>query len=286
MTVDESYQYCERIARDRAKNFYYSFLLLPRPKRLAMCAIYAFMRECDDRSDGPDAALEKVRQWRSDLDAALNGHPPDHPLWPAFRDTAQRFAIPSRYFHEMLDGVSSDFDARTIRTFDDLYRYCYLVASIVGLTIIHIFGFDDPQALPLAEKCGIAFQLTNILRDVKEDALAGRIYLPEEDLARYGVSPADLGAAKLNAPLRALLEFEAARARDFYAQSQPLLALVNRDSRNALWALIEVYRRLLLRIEAEGFPVLEKRVSLPLSEKLLLLARAGLGLTNQTSWNL
>ena len=277
MTVADSYQYCENVARQRAKNFYYSFLLLPRPKRLAMCAVYAFMRECDDRSDGPGAALEKVRQWRTDLDAALAGQSPDDPLWPAFADTAQRFAIPHEYFHAMLDGVASDFDARTIVTFDDLYRYCYLVASIVGLTIIHIFGFEDRRALELAEKCGIAFQLTNILRDVKEDADNGRVYLPNEDLERFGVQAADMRQSGMSPALRSLLEFELARARAYYEESRPLLELVSRDSRHALWALIEVYRRLLDRIEAEGYPVLSRRVSLPTSEKLWLIFRAGLG---------
>ncbi len=187
VTLGESYAHCERISRERAKNFYYSFLLLPRPKRQAMCAIYAFMRECDDRSDAQGATLESVIEWRAQLDAALAGSLPDHPVWPAFADTARRFGIPSRYFHEMIDGVASDFDTRSIRTFAELYRYCYLVASIVGLTIIHIFGFEDPKALELAEKCGIAFQLTNILRDVREDAGNGRVYLPEEDLARFNV---------------------------------------------------------------------------------------------------
>ena len=278
MTLESSYAYCEEVARSRAKNFYYSFLLLPKQKRRAMCAVYAFMRECDDRSDGPEAALERVLEWRSDLAAALALGAPDHPVWPAFIDTVQRYRIPEAYFHEMLDGVATDFEPRTIGTFDDLYRYCYRVASVVGLTIIHIFGFEEPRALELAEKCGIAFQLTNILRDVREDAAAGRVYLPAEELERFGVPAADLNQPHLTAPLRALLEFELARAREYYSASRPLLKLAHRDSRHALWALMEIYRRLLDRIEAQGYPVLERRVSVPAREKIAILLRAWTGL--------
>ncbi len=277
VTLEQSHAYCERVSRRRAKNFYYSFLLLPRPKRQAMCAIYAFMRECDDRSDGPDAALEKVAEWRAGLDAALAGDAPHHPIWPAFVDTARRYNIPARYFHEMIDGVSSDFETKTISTFDELYRYCYLVASIVGLTIIHIFGFEDPKALGLAEKCGVAFQLTNILRDVREDSGNGRVYLPADDLARFGVKPEELNQTRLTPTLRDLFLFEATRARSYYTESRPLLGMVHRDSRPALWALMEIYSRLLARIEAEGYPVLERRVSLPAREKLGIVLRAWLG---------
>ena len=145
MTLEESYAYCERVSRERAKNFYYSFLLLPPAKRLAMCAIYAFMRECDDRSDAPGARLERVLEWRGELDAALAGNLPGHPVWPAFAHTARRYGIPAGYFHEMIDGVASDFETRTIVTFDELYRYCYLVASIVGLTVIHNLWFRGSQ---------------------------------------------------------------------------------------------------------------------------------------------
>ena len=277
MTLECSYAHCEQVARNRAKNFYYSFLLLPRPKRRAMCAVYAFMRECDDRSDGPDASPERVQQWRAELADALAGRAPEHPVWPAFLDTTQRYGIPDTYFHEMLDGVASDFEPRQIRSFDELYRYCYRVASVVGLTIIHIFGFEDPRALELAEKCGVAFQLTNILRDVREDTAAGRVYLPDEDLKRFGVRRDDLNQAALNAPLRALLEFELGRARAYYEQSRPLLQMVHRDSRHALWALMEIYRRLLDRIDRQGYPVLERRVSLPVREKAAIVLRAWAG---------
>src|SRR6266446_8273230 len=179
-TLAESYAFCRHVARSRAKNFYYSFILLPREQRNAMCAVYAFMRYCDDLSDEPGASLEPLERWRIALDHALAGQYDGHPTLPAFHDTVRRYRIPPQYFHEMIDGVSSDLHPRRIRTFEELYRYCYQVASVVGLTTIHIFGFEDPRALELAEKCGIAFQLTNIIRDVKEDEELGRVYLPDE----------------------------------------------------------------------------------------------------------
>src|SRR6185295_10459898 len=184
MTLEESYAFCERVARTQAKNFYYSFLLLSRPQRRAMCAIYAFMRYCDDLSDAedvPDRAAS-IARWRNDLECALAGRAAEHPLWPAFADAAEHYRIPHQYFYDMIDGVSSDLEPRRVRTFAELYDYCYHVASVVGLTVVHIFGFDSPDALKLAEKCGVAFQITNIIRDVKEDAQRGRIYLPAEDL--------------------------------------------------------------------------------------------------------
>ena len=184
MTTEESYAFCEDVARRQAKNFYYSFLLLDADRRRAMCAVYAFMRYCDDLSDAEGVAdrAGSIARWRGDLESALRGDTPEHPLWPAFTDTVTRYRIPHQYFFEMIDGVSSDLEPRRIATFAELYDYCYHVASVVGLTIIHIFGFDRNEALELAEKCGIAFQLTNVLRDVREDAENGRVYLPEEDL--------------------------------------------------------------------------------------------------------
>jgi len=267
--LEASYRFCRQIARTRARNFYYSFLLLPRDQRDAMCAIYAFMRYCDDISEAEGASRTAIERWRQDLDRALSGQYPDNPLWPAFHDTVQRYKIPCHYFHEMIDGVSGDLEPRRIQTFDELYRYCYQVASVVGLTIIHIFGFESADALKLAEKCGIAFQLTNILRDVREDCANGRVYIPEEDIARFG---ADL--AKHDDRFVALMSFEAQRARDYYDQSRPLLSLVAPRSRASLWALIEIYRRLLNRIERSNYDVLIKRIRVPTWEKLAILGTA------------
>ena len=270
-----SYAFCRRIARTRARNFYYSFLLLSREQRDAMCAIYAFMRYCDDISEGEGASREAIDRWRRDLNRALAGEYGDNPLWPAFHDTVQRYQIPSQYFREMIAGVSSDLEPRQIQTFDELYRYCYQVASVVGLTIIHIFGFESQQALPLAEKCGIAFQLTNILRDIKEDSENQRVYIPLEDIRRFG---ADL--TKRDDNFIRLLSFEAERARGYYDESRPLLDLVHKRSRASLWALIEIYQRLLARIERSNFDVLSRRIRVPTWEKLGILASAPLRLGN------
>jgi phytoene synthase len=276
MNVDASYAFCENVARTQAKNFYVTFLLLSRDQRRAMCAIYAFMRYCDDLSDDAGIAdrAAAIAAWSDDLKATLAGKPPDNPIWPAFADAVQRYKIPHQYFHDMIAGVSSDLEPRTIETFDDLYGYCYQVASVVGLTIIHIFGFDSPEALKLAEKCGIAFQLTNILRDVREDAENSRIYWPSEDLARFGVSPEGLRGPVLTPALKNLLSFEAKRARTFYAESAPLIGMVHTGSRASLRALIGIYSRLLDKIVAADFDVLSRRVRVPTWEKMWILLRS------------
>ncbi|MDQ6677193.1 MAG: phytoene/squalene synthase family protein, partial [Acidobacteriota bacterium] len=253
MTLEQSYEYCRTVARSRAKNFYYSFILLSKDQKNAMCAVYAFMRYCDDLSDEGGATLAQIETWRTALANALGGVYGDHAVWPAFHDAVQRFAIPHRYFYDMIEGVSSDLAPAPVRTFDDLYRYCYKVASVVGLTAVHIFGFDSPRALELAEKCGIAFQLTNILRDVREDAELGRQYLPTEDLARFQVSASDLKAGKRSGNFVRLMEFEERRARSYYNESAPLIGLVHRRSRASLWALISIYSRLLERIRKSGY---------------------------------
>jgi 15-cis-phytoene synthase len=266
-----SYAFSRTIARKRARNFYYSFLLLSSEQRDAMCAIYAFMRYCDDISEGEGASREAIEQWRRDLDCALQGRYGENLLWPAFHDTVDRYQIPHEYFYQMIDGVSSDLEPKQLQTFHELYGYCYQVASVVGLTIIHIFGFDSPEALALAEKCGIAFQLTNILRDVREDQQNGRVYIPVEDIRQFG---ADL--ATHDERFVRLMGFEAERARAYYDESRPLIALVHPRSRPSLWALIEIYRRLLARIERSNFDVLEKRIRVPTWEKLSILASAAL----------
>lgn len=271
VTVEESYAYCTRVARSRARNFYYSFLLLSREQKQAMCAIYAFMRFCDDLSDDAGATQAGIERWRAELGAALEGQFSDNPVWPAFHDAVNRYKIPHRYFYEIIDGVSRDLKPQRFETFDDLYGYCYQVASVVGLTVIHIFGFESPRAIELAEKCGIAFQLTNILRDVREDEEHGRIYLPREDLARFGV---DAAMFRQDEAFVRLMRFEAVRARKYYAESQPLLDLVARRSRPSLWALMQIYSRLLERIEQANYRVLEQRIRLPLWEKLMIAGRA------------
>jgi phytoene synthase len=236
------------------------------------------MRYCDDLSD--DAGIKDrataIARWNGDLHAALAGRLPDNPIWPAFADAVARYKIPHQYFDDMIAGVSSDLEPRNLQTFDELYRYCYHVASVVGLTVIHIFGFDSPDALKLAEKCGIAFQLTNILRDVREDAENQRVYLPAEDLAKFGVAPQDLGSSMMTPSLKKLLEFETQRARTYYEESAPLIGLIHPGSRASMRALIGIYSRLLDKIVAADYDVLSQRVRVPTSEKLWILLRSRL----------
>ncbi|MBL0160323.1 MAG: phytoene/squalene synthase family protein [Bryobacterales bacterium] len=269
-----SYEYSVAVARARAKNFYYSFLVLPEQKRLAMCAVYAFMRECDDLSDEAGATRERLAEWRGQLDAALAGRMGTHKVWPAFVDVMRRYEIPARYAHEMIDGVSSDLDPRHVETFDDLYRYCYLVASVVGLTTIHIFGFKDQRAPLLAERCGIAFQLTNIIRDAGEDARNGRLYLQAEKMRRFDVTTEALSCGETTDAVRQLLALEGQRARAYYDEARPLIGMMDEDSRPALWALMEIYSRLLRRIEGRGYDVLPGKIRLSSAEKSGVLARA------------
>jgi len=272
--IHTSYEYCRRVARTRAKNFYYSFLLLSPQQRKAMCAIYAFMRYCDDLSDEPGATRAAIERWRAETEDALEGRFSGHPVWPAFHHTVRRFGIPHEYFREMIDGVASDLEPRRFQTFPELYRYCYQVASVVGLTVIHIFGFDTRSALPLAEKCGVAFQLTNILRDIREDSGNGRVYLPVEDLERFHVTEQDLAAGNRSEAFLELMCFEAARARAYYNESAPLLDLIHPRSRPSLWALVSIYSGLLDRIERSNYDVFTHRVRLTPLEKSWIVMRA------------
>jgi phytoene synthase len=244
-----------------------------------MCAIYAYMRHCDDLSDNPATTdkselRQSVALWRMELNRALDGEVTEGPIWPAFHDTVERYKIPHRYFHEMIDGILSDVEPQQMQTFADLYRYCYHVASVVGLTVVHIFGFRSTRALLLAEKCGVAFQLTNILRDVREDAAMGRVYLPLEDLHRFRVSVEQLRSGREDEQFRELLRFEAARARSCYEESAPLLEMIEPKSRRSLWALRQVYWRLLLRIEKANYSVLSRRINVPKYMKIALLVLA------------
>ena len=229
-SLETSQAYCRDVAKKRAKNFYYSFVLLSPEKKNAMCAMYAFMRYCDDLSDEPGATRTAMDRWREALTEALDGRPDSGPVWPAFLDAVQRYKIPHEYFYDMIEGVASDLSPGVFHLFAELYEYCYRVASVVGLTTIHIFGFDSPEALPLAEKCGIAFQLTNILRDIREDAGLGRAFICRRKTWQrsFGVTPDDLKRSKRTAGFESLMEFEIARARRFYDESAPLIGIVHK----------------------------------------------------------
>lgn len=297
ITVAESYEQCHRVARAAHSNFYYAFFLLPKQKRDALAALYAFMRLVDDVADEGSDLAEKQRglaKWRAALDEAINGSeqlfdgtaalsPAMESLsgaaevLPALVDTMQRYKMPARYLHDLLSGAEMDLTLRSYATFDRLREYCYRVAGTVGLTCTHVFGFRDPRALDLAEKLGLAFQLTNIIRDVREDYKVGRVYLPEEDLARYGVSAEDFGRNEATLGVRELLRFEADRAWQCYEEGAALLSLIDEDSRGALWLLAHTYSALLARIESLDFAVFGERVRLSKPEKMLFIARARLG---------
>ncbi len=276
VTLEESYRRCGEIARRTGKNFAYSFISLPAEKRRAMCAIYAFMRRSDDIADGagnPALASAGLKQWRASVNAALADGKCDDPILPALVDTVQRYRIENRYFHELLDGTEMDQAVTRYETFDQLYRYCYHVASVVGLVVLPVFGFKDDAVKVSGEACGIAFQLTNILRDVKEDAQLGRIYLPAEDRQRFGVSDADILDSNFTPGFVELMEFEVARAREFYVKAQPLLGLIDADSRSTLAVMIGIYGGILDKIEHTGYAVFDGRVRLSTGEKLWIVAK-------------
>jgi len=282
-----AYAVCRHITRSAARNFYYGFLVLPRERHNGLSAVYAFMRHSDDLSDDPGLTRrereDKLTDWRDALHNVVAGKPTDDPVLLAVADAQRRFKIPLELFDRLVEGTAMDVppqpgEAIRYQTFDDLRRYCYHVASVVGLICIKIFGYRDPAAEALAEQCGLAFQLTNIIRDVKEDAAMGRVYLPQEDLERFGRSAAELDPARLKngfdaASFGPLLEFEAERARELYRAADQLLPLIDEDSRPALWVLVEIYRRLLEKIAARGYNVFGKKIQLSGQEKLGVLAR-------------
>ncbi len=268
--VEESYRYCRRLARRTGSNFYYSFYVLPAAKREAMCVIYAFMRRSDDIADGvanPALALEGLRKWRGEVAAAFANGPAREAILPAAADVVRRFQIPTRHFLELLDGTEMDQTTSRYATFADLYRYCYRVASCVGLIVLPIFGYASDEALERGEACGIAFQLTNILRDVAEDARLGRIYLPLEDLRRFGVSEDDIMSSRATPQFVELMRFEAGRAREYYAKARPLVGLINRDSRRTLGVMIDIYEGILDKIERSDFAVFDGKIKLSGAEK-------------------
>ena len=270
-----SYAYCERLARRAAGNFYHAFRLLPQEQRLAMCALYSFLRVADDLADGPGTAEEKrgpLARWRSDLHAALEGDY-RHPLYPALHDAVRRHGVPPRYLDDVLNGVEMDLEVTRYGTFDDLYKYCYHVASAVGLACIHIWGFRG-DAAPAAESAGVALQLTNILRDVGEDAARDRVYLPREDLERFGCREESLLAGTCDESFKRLMRFEADRAYGYYERAVPLAELLAPAGRAVFLVILRTYRGILDEIVARDFEVFRSRVRLPAWRKLWLVAQA------------
>jgi phytoene synthase len=271
-----SYAYCESLARREAGNFYHAFRSLPNGQRRAMCALYAFLRVADDLSDGPADVTEKRRLllgWRRGLGQALEGRY-SHRLHPAFHHAVERYRIPCRCIEAVLDGVEMDLDQSHYGTFADLERYCYRVASAVGLACIHIWGFSSTEALGYAEKAGIAFQLTNILRDLGEDAGRGRVYLPREDLERFGYTEDELRRGQRTEAFNALMHFQVERARALYAAADPLVGLLHAPGRAVYWVMARTYRGLLDAVEQCGYDVFRRRVRISRWSKLCLAVRA------------
>ncbi len=300
--LDAAYALCRQIAQREAKNFYYAFVALPEPRRNAICAIYAFMRQADDLADDESLPREERRRrldgWLASWRGVCHGGDSSDLVFLAVQDAVKRYNIPLNLLNDLVAGVTMDLDSSsnvgcpthsassaewvgkqgtdTYATFADLYRYCFLVASVVGLVCIRIFGYTDPRAEKLAEETGIAFQLTNILRDVAEDARRNRVYLPLEDLAAHNVTLDSLlhhiPDAPPTAEERALLAAIAQRAEEYYKSAQELLPLIDRESRPALWVLVSIYHGLLKRIERADYDVFSQRASVPSPQKIGVLA--------------
>jgi 15-cis-phytoene synthase len=291
MTLEQSYERCVAVTRERAANFHHAFTILPQPRYRGICALYAFTRMADDISDDepdPAKALANSAAWRAAFDRAMAGDF-DAPLGietrgangealaeaailPAVADTMKTYRIPVEYMHELITGTEMDGRQSRYENWDDTYLYCYRVASVIGMMTIHVFGFSDPKAVALAEKTGIAFQMTNILRDLTEDAQRNRIYLPLEDLRRFNVAEEELLAGKDSPKLRELVHFETDRAMEFYKAAPELVPLILDESRDAMSTLVGIYQRLLKKIEARKYDVFSERVSLSKGEKAALVA--------------
>ncbi len=273
--IKAAYSHCGTITRREARNFYYAFLTLPKKQRQAVYAAYAFSREADDIADGnapPQDKAQALALLRQRLRKAFRGEP-DGPILMALADASSMYGIPEQYFHHILDGVEMDVATRRYETFDDLRSYCYRVASAVGLISIHVFGYHGEEAKSYAVDFGLAMQLTNILRDLREDIDRDRVYLPQVELRRFGYSEEKLRAGVVDASFNALMRFQVDRTRGYFASGERLLPLLHPRSRPCAMGLWQLYSRLLDRIESRGFDVFTERISLPTCEKLQLTCK-------------
>ncbi|MDP2795121.1 MAG: presqualene diphosphate synthase HpnD [Sulfurisoma sp.] len=275
MTPD---QYCEDRAAASGSSFYYSFRFLPAEKRQAITALYAFCREVDDAVDecsDPLVARAKLAWWRNEV-AALDGGSPSHPVMQALVAARARYALPTEQLAEIIDGMEMDLSLPRYADFKALHLYCYRVASVVGLLAAEIFGTTDRRTLKYAHDLGLAFQLTNIIRDVGEDARRGRIYLPQDELARFGVTEADILNSRETDAFRALMAFQTERARGYYGRAMEQLPAVDRKNQRAGLIMAAIYRTLLEEIARDGYPVLRSHVSLPPARKVWLALKTWL----------
>lgn len=284
--LESSYRYCHALTRRTAKNFYYSFLTLPTDRFRAMCVLYAFMRITDDLGDSGQPAEERAQllaEWRGQLVRSLEPETgasltrsvaPPHPAIPAVADLIATYKIPVEHLLAVISGVEMDLGEVALETFDQLQRYCYHVAGAVGLACIHVWGFHDDRALTAAIDCGTALQLTNILRDLREDATLGRVYIPREDLERFGCTAADLASGLPNERFTRLMQFETDRAREYYARAAVLFDYLDPPGKPILDTMLRIYGGLLDEIERRQFDVFSRRVSLSRSRKLMIAAGA------------
>ncbi len=286
--VRAAHRSCARAVRRAAGNFYYPFLLLPAAKRRAIYAVYGFCRRADDIADGPGSAAERrggLEALRAELEASLAGRPPA-PAWVALADAVRRSPLTPAHLHTVIDGCAADCAPIAIATLADLERYCHGVAGVVGLLSCEIFGSvrpGDPQVPQLAVRLGFAMQLTNVLRDLREDAERGRCYLPADDLLRFGCTAAMVGepprAGAEGEPLRRLMRFEVGRARAAFDAARPLIPRLQRDARGCPAALAAVYRELLTAIERRDYDVQSARVRLGGTRRARVVAGAWLAAT-------
>ncbi|MGH8069173.1 MAG: presqualene diphosphate synthase HpnD [Candidatus Entotheonellia bacterium] len=270
-------EYCSQLTRKSRSNFYYSFLFLSKEKRQAMYAVYAFCRSVDDIADGTTSEREKqglLDEWRHELDRCYEGKA-QHPITVKLAQSLQQFPIPKEHFEELIAGVEMDLTHHRYPTFRELYAYCYRVAGVVGLMCIEIFGYRNPKAKDYAINLGVALQLTNIMRDLKGDAERGRIYLPQEDLARFGYREEELLLDAYTPAFIELMRFAGNRARQYFDQARQLLAEEDRRSLVAAEIMGAIYYRLLETIEAERYRVFDRTITLPTSHKLWIALSIG-----------
>jgi phytoene synthase len=285
--VSESYAYCQALARSAARNFYYSFLPLPRERFRAMCVLYAVFRVSDDLADSDSPVEERaaaLARWRAELLEAASGGAAAHPVLPALADVISRYSIPHARLIEVIEGVEMDLRPIEFNTFADLARYCYHVAGAVGLACIQVWGYHDERALGAAVDCGTAFQLTNILRDLREDALRGRVYLPREELARFELTAADLACGAVDDRFTRMMQFEVERACGFYTRARALFDYLDEPGKPVLEAMLGIYGGLLDQIQRRGYDVFSRRIELGRVRKFWLASRAMARYRWRTIW--
>ena len=276
--LEQAYEECRLTTRREAKNFYYAFLTLPEAQRRAIYVAYTFCRHCDDSVDAERSVEDKLAMLsvlRRKLDQSYQGHADDL-VFLGLADVAQKYDIPQEYFQEVLSGVESDLVKNRYQSFEELRQYCYQVASAVGLICIHIFGFSAPRAKDHAVDLGLAMQLTNIARDVKEDLEFDRVYFPQDELARFGYSEAELLAGVVNEPFIELMRFQTQRAREYFDSGFQLLPYLSHRSRACPAVLGQLYSKVLDGIEGVNYDVLHHRVSLSTAEKVKVTAQTWL----------